>query len=160
MRRGGFPPGRPPGGPPGDPDARQIRFPRGVTLYTTGVALYRAERYGEAIAKLRDATEDDHWPHSAIALPALAMAYHRNGDADEARQTLAKAEQEIDSLIGAIEQGPIGSMPIPWFDWIECLLLHREASILLTGFAPADDPRLREVRQRALGRIDAGAPSR
>ncbi len=152
-------PGFPLGGPPEQPDSRRIRFPRGVTLYTTGVSLYRAERYSEAVVRLRDALDDDHWPHNAIALPALAMAYHRSGQADQARETFSKAEKEIDAFIDAIAQRPVGSMPIPWFDWIECQLLHREASILLTGFAPADDPRLREVQQRALRLINSDEES-
>jgi len=52
-----------------------------------------------------------------------------------------------------VARGPVGSMPIPWFDWIECLVLFREAKILITGFAPPDDPRLREVEARAIGAI-------
>ena len=44
---------------------------------------------------------------------------------------------------------PVGALPLPWFDWIECVVLFREANILITGFAPPDDPRLRSIEQRA-----------
>src|SRR5262245_10702447 len=47
-------------------------------------------------------------------------------------------------------------MPIPWFDWLECLMFYREARLLLTGSAPAEDPRLRTVRERALAALDYG----
>ncbi len=154
----GPPHSREPGAPRNPPPARRgfrpPRSPRGVTQYTVGLALYRAGRYTDALAAFRDAISDDGWRHRTIALPALAMAYHRNGDAAQAREAFEKSEQEIDTLTRSIERGPVGAMPIPWFDWIECLLLHREASILLTGFAPAEDPRLREVEQRALRSIN------
>lgn len=77
------------------------------------------------------------------------MAYHRTGDAQKAQEAFETTRQKIDAWTAAIQKGPVGSMPIPWLDWIECLLLQREASILLTGFAPADDPRLRDAQLRA-----------
>ena len=165
------PPREPPSGPPprmrqngqqpqGAPPGRNfglVHYPRGAGLYTTGVALFRAGRYDEAIAHLQEALSDDRWRASSIVYPALAMACHRNGDADQAREAFAASEQEIDAWTLAMQQGPTGSMPIPWFDWIEALLLHREASILLTGFAPADDPRLRDVQERGRRLIEDGS---
>ena len=142
-------------GPPPRNTHWRKEYPRGASLYTTGIALYRAGRYDEAISNLRKATGDEHWRARAIVYPVLSMAYQRAGDADQARAAFATAEQKIDSWIDDIQQGPIGSMPILWFDWIECLLLHREASILLTGFAPADDPRLRGIQQRAQQLIES-----
>lgn len=151
---GGRPPGFP---PPSEPRhlAKAFRHPRGASLYTAGVALYRAERYDEAIPKLKEAMKDSHWRARAIATPVLAMAYHRSGDSKAARQAFVDAQTAIEEWTVAIEQGPVGSMPIPWFDWVECLLLNREASILLTGFAPADDPRLRQVQKRAEQVLDS-----
>jgi len=46
--------------------------------------------------------------------------------------------------------GPVGAMPISWFDWLLQLAFYREAKTAITGFPPADDPRLAAVRQRAL----------
>ncbi|PAY18848.1 protein kinase [Rhodopirellula sp. SM50] len=153
-------PGRPRDGGPLRPDElRRLRIPRGVILYTTAIAMYRAKRYDEAVASLNDALTDDRWRNMQPVYPALAMAYHRVGDADRAREAFERSQQEIDALTQSMEQGPVGSMPIPWFDWIECQLLHREASILLTGFAPADDPRLREIQQRGRSQIEAGEAS-
>ena len=147
---GSQPPPRPGefGGPPGGP--RRMWHPRGVTHYTAGLALFRASRYDESIEQFEKALEDDRWHAKAIVHPALAMAHHRAGHAEQARAAFEVSEREIDGWTTSIQQGPVGSMPIPWFDWVECLLLHREASILLTGFAPADDPRLREVQENAV----------
>ena len=49
--------------------------------------------------------------------------------------------------------GSVGILPFPWFDWIEVKLLHSEASVLLTGFTPADDPRIRQIEARAMAAI-------
>ncbi|WP_145258494.1 serine/threonine-protein kinase [Planctomycetes bacterium Pan216] len=152
-------PGPPPGGSPARHDFWRTRYPLGVGHYSAGIALYRAGRYQEAVESFRKALADDRWRARAIVFPALAMAYYRVGDAERSRQTFATAEKEIDAWATTIARGPVGTMPIPWFDWVECLLLQREASILLTGFAPADDPRLREVQQRALRLIEDRAES-
>ena len=130
--------------------------PRGASLYVTGMALYRAQRYEEAVTKLNDALKDDFWPARPIVYPALAMAYQRSGDSERAQEAFAKSNEVIENWSAAVERGPVGATPIPWFDWIECRLLQREASILLTGFAPADDPRLRDAQQRAQQLIDSG----
>lgn len=124
-------------------------FPRGVPHYVAGVALYRAQRDEEAIAQLETALQDGRWRARALAWPALAMARHRNGDADGAKEAFERSRQQIDDWSEQIERSRVGLLPIPWFDWIELLLLHREASILLTGFAPAENPALRDVQQRA-----------
>ena len=145
MRTEGPPRDRPP-----SPDSRRMGHPRGGSFYTAGIALYRAGRYEEAIRRLEEALSDDRWRANAIVYPALAMAYQRTGKAEEARKAFEASRQQIDEWTSAIQRGPVGRMPIPWFDWIECLILHREASLLLTGFAPADDPRLRQVQQNAL----------
>ncbi|QDV41060.1 Serine/threonine-protein kinase PknB [Stieleria neptunia] len=153
-------PGRPrDGGPPRPDEFRRMRIPRGVAHYTTAIAMYRAKRYDEAITYLSEALADDRWRNMQPVYPALAMAYHRSGDADRAREAYERSQQEIDALTQSMAQGPVGAMPIPWFDWIECQLLHREASILLTGFAPADDPRLRDIQQRGRSQIEAGEAS-
>jgi hypothetical protein len=122
-------------------------------LYVAGLAHYRAAQYDDAVSRLRQAVDDPGWRYRSIAYPALAMAYHRSGQAEEAKEALASAEQAIDQWTEEMLSAPIGRMPLMWFDWIECRLLYREAKILLTGFAPADDPRLREIEERALTAI-------
>ncbi len=77
------------------------------------------------------------WPTSAMA------------KVTRRRETLAAAEQSINQWTQEMLDRPVGVMPLPWFDWIECLVLFREASIVITGYAPPDDPRLRIIEQRA-----------
>ncbi len=143
--------GRPTG--PG-PRFRSNWLPRGASLYVAGWVHFRAGNLDRSIERLRASHDDDPgWPGRGISYPVLAMAYHRAGRGDEAREALAEAEKLIDGWMAEVARGPVGSMPIPWFDWIECLVLFREAKILITGFAPPDDPRLREVEARAIGAI-------
>ncbi|MCA8988267.1 MAG: serine/threonine protein kinase [Planctomycetaceae bacterium] len=149
------PPGGPDSGPPGG-NFRPNWHPLGVSHYVTGIALYRAGMYEEAIFHLESAMDDPRWPAHDITFPVLAMACHRIGLADEARKAFEKSQQEIDNWIVLMSNGSPGTMPIPWFDWIEVQLLHREASILLTGYAPADDPRLIEVQQRVERMLEIG----
>jgi serine/threonine protein kinase len=128
--------------------------PRGATLYITGLAHYRAGQFDQAVERLRQSlTDDPGWPGRSIPHPALAMAYHRAGQGDAAREALTDAEKAIDRWTTAMLEDPIGTTPIPWFDLLECLVLYREAKIVLTGFAPADDPRLRTVEERSLAVI-------
>jgi hypothetical protein len=127
-------------------------LPRGAGLYLAGWANYRAGDFKRAIEQLTE-SNDHPWPGRGIADVVLAMAYHRAGRGDEARAALARAETTIDQWTEVFAQGPIGRMPIPWFDWIECLVLYREAKILITGSAPPDDTRLRAAEQRSLAAI-------
>jgi serine/threonine protein kinase/Tfp pilus assembly protein PilF len=130
------------------------------TLYVAGLAHYRAGHYEQAVTRLRQALSGDaNWIARAINYPPLAMAYHRLGEAGEARQALAAAEQAINGWTDAMDKGPVGTMPIPWFDWLECWLFYREAKQLLTGSLPTDDPRLRAVHQRALAAVSTGDAS-
>ena len=106
-------------------------------LYVEGLAHYRAGQYERAVERLREAWNlDPNWPAQAITYPALAMAYHRLGKTDEARQALASAEKAIEGWTEAIVQGPVGAMPIPCLDWLECEHFYREAKQLLTHSTP------------------------
>ncbi|MEZ6129645.1 MAG: serine/threonine-protein kinase [Planctomycetaceae bacterium] len=147
------PPPRP--GEPRDPSSRQGSHPRGAEQYIAGVALYRAGRYEDAEGHLMAALDDDNWRANTIVYPILAMVRHRLGNSDEAKEAFVRSETTIAEWSAAMERAPVGFLPIPWFDWIECLLLHREASILLTGFAPADNPALRKAQERARQLITA-----
>src|SRR5262249_25106125 len=126
-------------------------------LYVAGLAHYRAGQYDQAVERLDEsAAIDPNWVSRAINYPALAMAYHRLGKAGEARQALASAEKAIDGWTEAMVQGPVGTMPIPWYDWLECRHYYREAKQLISGSPPPEDPRLRVIQERALAALVSG----
>jgi hypothetical protein len=142
---------------PPDPRHAFAGFMRGPAVYVAGLAHYRAQQYDPAIDQLRESL-DMPWPARGIAFPVLAMAHHRLGRADESRAALAAAHEAIDGWTEAMLEGPVGTMPIPWFDWVECLVLYREANMLISGFAPPDDPRLQVIEQRALSALQTSDP--
>ncbi len=140
------------GGPP-----RGFGFPFGASLYVTGWAQYRAGNYGRAIELLqRSCTEDPDWPGQGIGYPVLAMACQRAGQFDQAREALAAATHRIDAWTAELTQQPLGRLPLPWFDWIECLALDRQAALLIHGHAPPEDQRLARYAQRATAAIEQG----
>ena len=138
-------------GPP--PHLRRLNHPRGAVMYITGLAHYRAGEFQKAIERFQEVLTDRSWVAREIVYPALAMAYHRNGQAEEAREAFASSAKAIDSRTDEMLSGSVGTLPFPWFDWIEFKLLHSEASVLLTGFTPAEDPRIRQIEARAQAAI-------
>jgi tetratricopeptide (TPR) repeat protein len=126
-------------------------------LYIEGLAHYRAGDYQRAVERLREAlTLPPDWPARALCYPAVAMAYHRLGQADEARQALASAEQAIDGWTETMLRGAVGTMPIAWSDWLEGRHFYHEAKQLLTGAPVPDDPRLWAIEKRTLAALSAG----
>lgn len=136
------------------PGRSRVNHPFGPVAYVTGLAHYRANNFDRAIQRLQEALNSSDWSASKIAYPALAMAFHRNGQAEEARSAFESSQQVLDKWTQEMLNGPVGRMPFPWFDLIEFKLLHAEASVLLKGFTPAEDPRLRELEARALQALE------
>jgi serine/threonine protein kinase/tetratricopeptide (TPR) repeat protein len=79
-----------------------------------------------------------------------AIALHALGRKDEARRALAELDVTVDKWIKQMADGPVGTMPINWFDWLLAQHLHREAKALIDGTPPSEDSRLIALRQRAL----------
>ena len=129
-------------------------------LYTLGAAHYRAGQDEAAIRRLRESLEQGpDWGSRPMNYPLLAMAYHRLGRQDEARQALEEAARAIDGWTAAmyasgqenwvVNQGAPGSCPIPWWDLLECQILYREARAVMGLAPPPEDPRLHVLRGRA-----------
>lgn len=127
--------------------------PRGLGYYIAGLAHYRAGHWSQAVQRLQESQAvDPFWANAggAIHLPVLAMAQFRLDQVEEARRSLQASWSELDDWTERMIREPVGTTPVPWFDWIECLLLYREATELVTGSPPPDDPRLRQLEERAL----------
>src|SRR5262249_55509119 len=61
-------------------------------LYVLGLTHYHASQHDPAVQELRQSLErGPSWTAAALNWPVLAMAHHRLGHADEARQWLERA---------------------------------------------------------------------
>lgn len=143
---------RPAEGPPliGEARNRISAQPRGALFYIAGMAYYRAGEFTAAKDALHRATQEDpSWLGRILARPALAMAHYQLGEDQRAEDLLADDVEQFSQLLAQLIRSPIGAAPIPWFDWIEYQLLHRQAVELITGKPPAEDPRQLELQQRA-----------
>ena len=89
------------------------------------------------------------WFGKGIAYPLIAIANHRAGRADEAVKAFQQSQDLLDRLLDESASRQAGAPTIPWIDWIELLLNHRQASIVIKGHTPADDPRLRKMELAA-----------
>jgi eukaryotic-like serine/threonine-protein kinase len=85
-----------------------------------------------------------------------AICLHRQGKTAEAQAELAKTEVAIDEWTQEMLGSGVSRLPIDWWDWLEALLVEREARMLLSGMSPADDPRLATLRDRSLAMIHGG----
>src|SRR5262249_7327501 len=99
-----------------------------ATRNTLGTILYRAGQYKDAVAELNEAIKLNNKGGTAADFLFLAMAHHRLGQADEARQWLDRAKQEL-------EKNP----PAIWSDKVESQLFLREAEMLIERPASGGD---------------------
>jgi tetratricopeptide (TPR) repeat protein len=108
-----------------------------AALKTLGAALYRAERYDEALEQLNNAVQLNRGAASYADMLFLALTHQRLGHTAEARHWLASAEDWF-----AEQQTRTGSpAEADWRILLEYDLLHREAEALIRGSAaelPAD----------------------
>ncbi len=113
----------------------------------------RAEaRCREAIALGAGSPAGAHRVNYAL----LAIALHEQGRTSDANDALATAGKAKDQWTAVMRDGLVGTMPLEWPEWVDFLLLYREATTRVTGAPPADDPRLAAVRDRALAAITHG----
>ena len=141
--------GRPPTGMPPDGPTHGMRQPPGVATYMHGLALMRSERWQEAVEMLQRA-ETEMWFSSQLVLPPLAEAWHRLGQEQESRNCFQRATEALNEDYEQRMLDSTSSAFRDWNDWVEFQLLYRRASIVLTGFVPADDPRDQQLRNAAL----------
>jgi hypothetical protein len=119
-----------------------------ANLYVAGWAHLRAGNLEKAIQRLEE-SNDAEWFGKGIANPLIAIAHHRAGRADEAVKAFDRSQALLDRLLNESVSRQLGTPMIPWIDWIEFLLNHREASIVVKGHTPADDPRFSQMQLAA-----------
>jgi tetratricopeptide (TPR) repeat protein/serine/threonine protein kinase len=119
-----------------------------------GRALFRAGNYEQAIAEIEQSLKlDPNWCWGGLNYPVLAMAYHRLSREKKGKEALEKASRAIELGSDVLARGPAGTLPMAWWDWLECCQLFREAKIMIDGQPPADDPRWHVARALAFAAL-------
>jgi WD40 repeat protein/serine/threonine protein kinase/tetratricopeptide (TPR) repeat protein len=123
-----------------------------------GMALYRAEKFDEALPHLEEATKLAEW---YIHWPALAMAHHQLGHADEARQWLDKANDYYRHVVETSSEPLKVTKDVHWQDWAYFELLRREANALIGRENRRKEDRIRStINEAAGGALTAKLPPR
>ena len=136
-----------PGGPPQD------RLPWNQQQYVAGLLFLRAEKFEKGLERL-DLALGARGPGNDKAHAARAIVLYRLGRIDEANQALARAEETLEALISEMNNAP--TAPRPWFDFLEFVLLYREANFLIKEKWMDIDNRILggQIRTRKLLRIE------
>jgi len=128
--------------------SRYGRMFYGVNLYVAGWAHLKAGDYGEALRYL-EASNQENWFGRGIANPLIAIAHHRSGNAQEAVRSFEQSQAFLDRLLDESVEQSQGAPSIPWIDWVEFQINHREASMTVKGHTPAADPRTEQMKSFA-----------
>ena len=139
-------------GPPADADhpRHQDHFPRGAKLYVSGLAQLRADDLQIAVERFQQAADDRGWRGNDLVLAPLALAQHGQGKTDLAKKTLLAAEESMNRWLDRMVEDPNAPTPVPWFDLMEAVVLHREAIIAINGESTGEDPRWQQIRDHSL----------
>jgi serine/threonine protein kinase/tetratricopeptide (TPR) repeat protein len=108
------------------------------SLVRLGGAYYRAGRFEAAIEQLQKADQVHKNGGNASSWFFMAMAYHRLGQADQAREWLTKAAQWMDQAAESNMADPYCVTPLTLRYRLGLLVQRREAERLVKG--PADAP--------------------
>jgi tetratricopeptide (TPR) repeat protein len=103
--------------------------------WTKALVEYRRGRFASAINWLQKRREKAPGKQLVPYYDLLlAMAHHRFGEADKAREWLGKGFEHMAETYPEIEEGSV--IRGPWWDWLYCHILLREAEELM-GKRPA-----------------------
>jgi serine/threonine protein kinase/Flp pilus assembly protein TadD len=123
--------------------------------YVLGMAHYRLEDYEKAVQRFEESLAvDPDFLEGCLNKCALAMAYQRLGRHEEAVRTLAVAAAVMEDWTRSMLAWERFAPPILWLEWLEILLLHREARIVVDGAPPPEDGRLLCARGLALAAVN------
>lgn len=117
----------------------------GVNLYVAGWAHLKAGNNERALQRLEESNRAT-WFGRGIAQPLIAIAHHRMGNAEDAVRSFEQSQTMVDEILERSIGQSSGAPSIPWVDWIELLINHREASIVVKGHTPATDSRFQQLQ--------------
>ena len=127
----------------------------GANLYIAGWAHLRAGNLAKAVQRLEESNKEENpWFGRGIGYPLLAIAYHELGRTEDALRSFEQSQDLLDRWLDESVRQSKGAPSIPWVDWIEFLINHRQASMVVKGHTPAIDPELRQLERFAEAAIE------
>jgi serine/threonine protein kinase len=120
----------------------------GANLYVAGWAHLKAG-HNDRAAELLQESNDADWFGRGIADPLIAVAHHRLGNGVEALRAFERSQAFLNRQLDECVDQMKGAPSIPWVDWIEFLMHHREASVVIKGHTPAADGRVQQIERFA-----------
>ncbi len=121
-----------------------------VRLASLGTALYRAGQYELALLPLSEARDFNPKAASVWTNAMLAMTHFRLGQPEPARAALQTAAKEVAARVTSRVRNLTSDVPATWWLEVQENLFLREATLLIEGQEPRDDPRQWYVRGQAL----------
>ncbi len=121
-----------------------------VRLASLGTALYRAGQYDLALVSLSEARDSTPQVASVWTNSLLAMTYFRLGQPEPARTALDAAAKGLGGRLSSRARNMASALPTAWWLEVQENLFFREATLLIDGNEPRDDPRQWYVRGQAL----------
>ncbi|MGB7325163.1 MAG: hypothetical protein WBD31_09860, partial [Rubripirellula sp.] len=96
---------------------------------------------------------DPRWPARYVVQGPLALAHHYAGDREQAEHALDLSREWIGDVLDEILESPQQPVAMPWFDLVEALQIHDEASRAISGAASSLGPQVDRIREVSLGLI-------
>ncbi len=104
-----------------------------AALHVLGTAQYRAGQFEEAVRRLNQSLSADlAWEGAYLNWPVLALAHHRLGNDEKARQWLDKTTRRAEQMAQDLNKEPVGfPRSVHPTDWLQLQVFLREAEGLI-----------------------------
>jgi eukaryotic-like serine/threonine-protein kinase len=131
--------------------------PKELQSYVLGLADYRCGNWDASLAALKQiVNSQSRVLPPRIALPVQAMASWELGRKSDAEKSLCAAAAALDEWTSAaLRGGGFEQLNVGWWDFLECLLLYREAHQRIRGTLPPADVRLAQIELQAASILNA-----
>ena len=123
------------------------RLPWNIKQIIAAWANVRGGEYERALEHLKQA-QQDRGPNTESAYALAAIANQKLDRKEMANEALKQANTELQRTLSTL--GADDAPPRPWFDLVESLLLHAEATKVVTGQSPRIDEQLVEYQALSL----------
>lgn len=127
----------------------------GGRLYVLALCHYRAGNLEQAAVRAREAllSPAPHQYGLLLFVQAMTLFRQHKEHEDEARGIYEQGQRHLQQWLETLLTMPVGQFPVPWTEWLELQLLHREATLLFEKSAPELEARLSCARARAFAAL-------